>query len=337
MIKIFYFLLLSSLVINAQTLTFGVFTYRSAQKIMEEYTPVAQHISHELNVSVLIKPLSQEELEKEVEAGNIDIIATNPTHYLSLQKQGKTTGDIATLVKRYGDVVTPYLGGVIFTRAKRRGDIRSISELKEKTIAIPGESFLGGFQAQAYELLKAKIDVKKDIRRVIYGNHEAVVNAVLSKEADAGFVRSGIIEEMVFEGRLKPEDIFIVNEQNFSHFPMKVSTNLYPEWSIVAAKALDLETVSKVAIALYGYKNPHKGNGIISGFTISGDYFDVDVLARELRIPPYNHVPAFTNEDIWQKHGDDFMLFYLWLLSFFLYLHFCIAEQDLRKNMHNPF
>jgi len=199
---------------------------------MQEYQPIAEHISHELNISVVIQPLSQKKLEQEVEAGRIDIIATNPTHYLSLQKQGKTTGAITTLVKRYNNVVIPYLGGVIITRA-HRDDIRSIAALRGKKVAIPNKKMLGGYQTQDYELHKAGVNITKDLTTIAYGTHVAVVNAVLTQEADAGFVRSGILEELSLEGKINLEDFFIINEQKFTNFPMKISTNLYPEWSIV--------------------------------------------------------------------------------------------------------
>lgn len=314
----FFFLLCT--IVSAQTLTFGVFTYRAPEKIMQEYQPIADHISCELNVSVIIKPLSQEELEKEVSEGKIDIVATNPTHYLSLQKQGKTTGAIATLVKRYNEVITPYLGGVIITRAD--SGIQSIAMLKGKKIAIPGKRFLGGFQTQDYELRKSGLNTNKDIRTQVYGDHASVVNAVLSGDVDAGFIRSGILEEMTLEKKLTLQDLFIVHEQHFSHFPMKISTSLYPEWSVVAAKSLDSETVSKIAVALYGYKNSKIGNDIISGFTIPGDYGDIDALARLLRIPPYDFVPSFTLEDIWSKYGIFILLFTSVTALFFITLSF---------------
>lgn len=305
MIKFFSFLLLFSTLLTAQTLTLGVFTYRTPEKILKEYQPIAEHIAHKLHVNIIVRPLSQEALEQEVSEGKIDIIATNPTHYLSLQKQGKTTGAIATLVKRYNTLITPYLGGVIITRADNT-HIRSLSELKGKTIAIPGKKFLGGYQTQAYELLKAGIDMNKDVTTVVVKGHEAVVDAVLLGKVDAGFIRSGIIEKMKNEKKLLPQDLqdlFVIHEQKFSYFPLKTSTNLYPEWSIVVSKKVDIETVSDIAVALYSYKNAEEGADIIAGFTIPRDYGDIDTLARMLRIPPYNTIPFFTIEDIWSKYG----------------------------------
>ncbi|MFA6197505.1 MAG: PhnD/SsuA/transferrin family substrate-binding protein [Sulfurimonas sp.] len=300
--QILLFLFLSIITLTAETLTFGVFTYRTPEKIIKEYQPIADYLSKELNATIIVKPLDQEELEEQVLAGKIDIIATNPTHYLSLQKQGKTTGAIATLIKRYDNTITQYLGGAIITRADR-SDIHLISNLKGKTIAIPGQKFLGGYQTQAYELFLNGVDIENDTKTFIVKNHEAVINTVLSGSADAGFVRSGIIEEMVRNNQLNLKEIFVIHEQKFSYFPMKTSTRLYPEWAIVTAKTLPADTVSKIAVALYGYQNTTKGNDIIAGFTISGDYAEIDTLARSLRIPPYDVLPTFTLQDIWTKHG----------------------------------
>jgi ABC-type phosphate/phosphonate transport system substrate-binding protein len=319
--KFLLFFLLALTVAHAQTLTLGVFAYRSAEKIMEEYQPIAEHISHELNISVLIKPLDQKELENEVNAGNIDIISTNPTHYLSLQKQGKTTGAIATVVKRYGDVITPYLGGVIITRADRK-DIRTIADLKNKTIAIPNKKMLGGYLTQTYELFKAGINIAKDCKTPIYKSHFASAEAVISGEVDAGFVRSGILEEMAAENKLNMNEVFVINALSFPDFPLKISTNLYAEWPIVASRKLDVETVSKIAVALYSYKNNAIGNDIISAFTISGDYSEIDTLARLLRIPPYDKIPSFTLEDIWHKHGQTIFIFVSMTTLFFVVLGF---------------
>lgn len=302
MIRFLLFVTLFYGALFSETLIFGVFTYRAPEKIIKEYQPIADHLSRELNATVLIKPLSQEELEREVNKGKIDIIATNPTHYISLRMQGRITGSIATLIKRYGRVSTPYLGGVMITR-RDRNDIRSLEDFKGKSIAIPGKKFLGGFQTQAYELATHDIDMDRDIQIVEAKNHEAVVHAVLAGKADIGFIRSGIIEEMQREGAIDPKNIYVINEHHYSDFPLYISTGLYPEWSIVTKQELPAAKISKIAVALYDYESSKEGYDVIAGFTIPGDYGGIDNLARILRIPPYNYAPAFTLNDIWVKYG----------------------------------
>ncbi len=125
---------------------------------------------------------------------------------------------------------------------------------------------------------------------------------------------------MIAQNKLSPKDLFIIHEQKFSHFPLKVSTNLYPEWSVVASRELDIDTVSKIAVALYGYKNLKGGNNSLYGFTIPGDYGEIDTLARMLRIPPYNYTPSSSHEDIWNKHSMDIILLVSVTVLFFIVL-----------------
>lgn len=306
-------------VVHAKTVNFGVFTYRSAEKIKEEYVPIAEYLSQKLDMQVIIKPLSQKELEKELAAGHLDIVATNPTHYLSLQKQKKTTGAIATLVKEHQKHYTSYLGGVIITH-KDTKNIDSLQDLKGKHIAIPGKAFLGGYLSQVYELVESNININEQLTTVSLKSHNAVVNAVLNKEVDAGFIRTGILEEMADEAKLNINDFKILNPQEFSYFPLKISTRLYPEWAIVAAQTLDVQSVSKIAVALYGYETQRRGNNIIVGFTIPGDYVEIDTLARTLRIPPYEEMPHFTSKDIFEKFGANILLIVSITALFFLTL-----------------
>lgn len=154
--KIVFFLLLCSSVISAKTLVFGIFTYRSSPELIKEYRPIANHIAHELNTTVIIKPLSQRELEHQLQEGKIDIILTNPTHLLWLRTQNKVTPPIATLIKRYDHYSTSSVGGVIITSASQR-TIRTLSDLAGKTIAFQDKTLLEGYQSQRYEIGRAHV------------------------------------------------------------------------------------------------------------------------------------------------------------------------------------
>ena len=316
---------------HAKTLTFGVFTYRNAEKVTQEYAPIANYLSKELNAEVIIKPLSQKELEKELKDGKLDLVATNPTHYLSLQKQHKTTGAIATLVKKHTNIYTSELGGVIVTRAESK--IEGIEDLKGKLIAIPGKKFLGGFLTQSYELLSHGIDVKKDVGLVKVGSHDRVVQAVLDAKVDVGFIRTGILEELLESGTIQVDALKVINKQENDYFPLKFSTLLYPEWAVVAAQRLDVDVISRVAIALYKYVGEQKGNNVIVGFTIPADYATIDELARSLRIPPYEKLPEFTSKDIFAKYGQD--IFYMaFVILLFIVVMLILYKTSLREKAY---
>lgn len=301
MLRFFLFISIIASSLSCDTLIFGIFAYRPDTKIIEQYQPLADHIAHELNTTIILKVLSQEELEKEVHAGKIDIVATNPTHFIALRAKHTLTGAIATELKNYNGIQTPYLGGVIITRFNTI-NIHTISDLRNKIIAIPGKKFLGGYQTQNYELLKQGIHLPADATLREMKNHDAVVKAVLSGEVDAGFVRTGIIEEMTKENELDPSKLFIVNEQHYENFPLKISTPLYPEWAIAVSAHKNHTLIKQIAAAIYSYTPKVTATGKMDGFTIPADYSEIDSLARTLRLPPYEHAPSFTAYDVWDKY-----------------------------------
>lgn len=305
--RLIFILIVATNFLLANSLTFGIFAYRNASKIIEEYQPIADHLSKELNTSITIKALSQKDLEEQVSQGKIDIIATNPTHFLSLRSKGRTSGAIATEVKRYGTFLLPYLGGVIITRSDRY-DIRTLRDLKGKVIAIPGKKFLGGFQTQNYEFEKQGINLKNHSSFLEVDSHSKVIKSVLDGQADAGFIRTGIIEEMSEDKKDLLSKLFIINQRYYKNFPLKTSTELYPEWAITTSDTLPATTVKKIAIALYNYESINHMGGIIQSFTIPADYSNIDRLARKLRLPPYEKAPSFTVMDIWDKYTFSIIL-----------------------------
>lgn len=285
----------------AQTLTFGVLENKGKAKVIKQYQPLVDFMSTELEIKIDLKVLNANDLEKQLHEKKIDIIATNPTHFIALLKNGDLTGAIGTEIKHYNEIVTQHLGGVIITRSDR-GDIKTLLDLHNKTIAYPGKTFLAGYQAQAYELEKIGIHFPDENALLQVNGHEAVVKNVLAKKADVGFLRTGTIEEMILKNKLKRSDIFVVNEQKHSNFPWIVSTALYPEWPVSVRAGMDESLVKKIVIALYQYTPTDTYQGHLEGFSMPADYSSLDQLARTLHIRPYENVHDLSLKDIWVRH-----------------------------------
>lgn len=331
MVRLFVYLILFSISLNAEKLVFGVLEYKGKEKVIKQYTPLAEYIQDQINIPVELKVLSQEALENEVRLNKIDIVATNPTHFIALRENGNLTGAIATEIKSYKGKETSYLGGVIITRSDRR-DIRELTDLQYCTIAYPGKKFLGGWQSQQYELLKAGVHLNEQ-SLVQTKKHEIVVEKVLSKEVDVGFIRTGIIEEMIADGKLKRSDIFVINEQKIDHFPWIVSTSLYPEWAIAVDTNLGTGLIKRIAAAIYVYSPKNHADGEIEGFSIPADYTNVDSLARELRLPPYENRPRFTLLDVWHEYDNTIVgLIISFIINLFLLLFLYRSIKKLNKS-----
>ncbi len=300
-------LLVSLLPLLAQageTLTLGVFAFRPKPVMAEKYDPLGPYLSdatpgHDIRVEYL----DHAEMNAALAAGRIDLVLTNPSHFIQLRHNNRLSGAMATLQSLENGKATAELGGVIVTRADSA--IKRLSDIRGSRLATPGVGamFLGGYQAQAYELLQAGIHLPGDAKIIQTSSHDGVIDALLAGEADVGFVRTGILETLIAEGRLRPDQLRVVNPLSYSNFPYVTSTHLYPEWVFAASPRLPDDLVKRInrALLMITPDMPVAMAMGIHGFTIPGDYQNVDQLTRALRLPPYE-TPDFSWQDVWQRY-----------------------------------
>ncbi|TYC57056.1 PhnD/SsuA/transferrin family substrate-binding protein [Marinobacter sp. BW6] len=278
-----------------ETLTLGVFAYRPDHVLQERYQPLTDYLSRETGITIRLEVLNQENMSRAIAANRLDIFLTNPSHFLLIRSERSLTGVLATLVRRSGESSTASLGGVVFTRAGR-DDIEHLADLHDKTIASPGVHFLGGYQTQVLELLDAGIDIRRVNLIRFLGTHDRVVRSVLSGDADVGFIRTSILEQLAQADPDLFTRVKVLNRQRLSGFPYVVSTRLYPEWPLVALPHVNERVVRRIASALFAIE-PEDDVAMavgIAGFSPPADYQAVEHLARTLRVPPYDQVPQLT-------------------------------------------
>jgi len=287
-----------------QELHFGVFAYRPKPVMEERYRPLTDYLTARLDgVKVSLHILELEEMEEALAQQRLDLIMTNPSHYMIIRSNNHLTGALATLTSYENNLATASLGGVIITRAER-SDINTLADLKGLRIAAPGTKYLGGFQTQALELMDAGVALPVDEQLVITGRHDNVVDAVLAGEVDAGFIRTGILERLAEEKGLDRQRLKVINPQPLTGFPYAVSTRLYPEWPFIALPSVDICIAREIMLALFELTREHPAAQAakIAGFTTAADYQSIEFLARRLRTPPYDQVPEFTWHDIVDRH-----------------------------------
>ena len=300
-------LLVTGNVAKAQDgLALAVFAFRPKPVMVQLYQPLVDYLNQAVPEARLrLVVLNQEEMEQELGAQRLDLLFTNPSHFIVLRQRNRLTGALATLVAVEQGVAVSSLGGVIIT-GTGRDDIVRLADLRGKTIAIPGTKFLGGYQTQAFELLQAGIRLPDDASLLNVDGHDGVVQTVAAGKADAGFIRTGILESMIREGRVSPDSLKVVNAQNPQGFPFQLSTRQYPEWAFSALPHVNERVVRRITSALLALEPDHPAAkaASIHGFTIPADYLPVENLARALRLPPFEHAPDFTFSDIISRYRD---------------------------------
>ena len=288
-----------------QEIRFAVLAFRPKPITEAQWRPVADYLSKSLdNRPVTLVALNYPELEEAVAQRKVDFVLTQPASYVYLSTRYGLSSPFATLCNMDNGVPVRTFGGVIAVHATRN-DIQELADLAGKRIATASAQSFGGYLMAAYELHQAGIALPQGDRLIETGMpHDRAIEQVLSGQADAALVRSGLVEEMLKEGKIAKGQLRIVNPKNAHDQPFALSTRLYPEWPVATIPDMDEDLGNAVAAALLSM--PHDGETAkqsgIHGFNVPMDYHPVTEVLMALRQPPFDKAPAFDLNDIWKKY-----------------------------------
>ena len=302
-------LVLGSLVVSglqaAEPVRIGILSFRSPDITLERWAPLEEALEDIFpGRDFILEALDYAALERAVATRRLDFVLTNPGHYVLLLRRYGLSAPLATRVVRAGGQDVSVFGGVIVARADNP-DIRELTDLAGRRIAFVDRDSMGGFQMQMHELLGAGLGMPPDRLLVPTGvPHDQVIERVLAGTVDAGFVRSGLLESMVQEGRLDPEAVRVINNQELPGLPFAVSTRLYPEWPLAAVPGIDPDLASQVVSTLLALRRQVDERELleVGGFRITADYSIVEDLLRDLRVPPFDIVEEVALVDVWRQY-----------------------------------
>ncbi|MFI9651375.1 PAS domain S-box protein [Guyparkeria halopsychrophila] len=282
----------------------GVFGMRPAAIMEQRFQPLVDYLNDSVEgVTFRLQILPSDQLDDAIRRKHVDLLLTNPTHYVMVRSENTLSGVLATLVARHEGATTRSLGGVIITR-KAETRIQTLQDLAGKTIAAPGTTFLGGYRAPLYEAFDAGVDLREEATFKFVGTHDAVIEAVLTGKVDVGFIRTGVLETLQSLGARHIEALRLVNPQSVGSYPFMVSTRLYPEWPMVTMQHMGADLERRIGAALFSLdtSDPAAMLSEVAGFGPPGDYAPVEELSRRLGLPPFDAPPEITMLDIWEQY-----------------------------------
>ena len=291
--------------VTAQTVKIGILAFRPKPETLKQWSPLTKQLKRAMpQHDFVIEVYDYTELAQAISEKRVDFVLTNPGYFVLLSRRLGLSSPLATLIVMDNGFPLSSFGGVIFTRAERT-DLQQLSDLRHKQLVVPDTVSLGGYEMQAYELALAGVKLPNDaVIRIVGMPHDNVIKAVLNGSGDAGFVRTGVLEAMVREGKLDLSQIRILNQKHIDNFPLLLSTRLYPEWPFAALPQADQNIARRFAAVLFELEDDPavvKAMGI-HGFSTPRDYSPVEELLRELRLPPFDSTPKFTPHDIWTRY-----------------------------------
>ncbi len=324
---------ITSLNAFAETYTIGVLAFEGKEQAISRWSPTADYLTKKIpQHRFKIVPMTHQEIEYSLVKKQINFIVTNPGHYVQLETVFSASR-IATFVSQQNNAKLNKFSSVIFTRSD--SNITNLNDLKGKTIAAVSQNAFGGFQIIQDMMLTKGIDILSDMIPMWVGFPQTdIVNVVMSGKAEAGIVRSGILEKLIVSKQLDINKIRIINKQNKKSFPLLYSANLVPEWPFAKLAHTQDKTAKQVAVALMQMPVTHnaaiKSGG--AGWTIPVDYTQVHDILKHLKVPPYTP-KALSKTQLLNDYGFWLLGFSLFsLLTFMLLAYYSRANKKLHSS-----
>ncbi|WP_084536830.1 sensor histidine kinase [Azospirillum halopraeferens] len=285
----------------------GVLAYRGGDHANAAWEPTVRYLAERFpRRGAEMVPLDLAGMDAAVQAGAIDFVLTNTGNYVELEARHGVTR-IATLQSSHAAGSGAAIGSAVVVRADRT-DIRTLADLKGRTVMAIDPDAFGGFQVARGAMQRAGVDPYGDLRELRFSGFpvDRVLFAVRDGAVDAGILRACVLEDLAAEGRVEAERLRVLEPRAVPGFACAVSTDLYPDWPLARLASTPEALAKEVAVALFGMPADHPAAraGGYQGWTVPLDYQPVHALFRELRIGPYADLGEVSLLDLARRHWE---------------------------------
>lgn len=252
-----------------------------------KWTALVKQLSAKVGKDILIMSYPPAKIGDAVANGEVDFALVNPVSAVIVNV--KYNARPLVTMKAQG---TPYFAGVII--ASQRSGITKIADLKgKKVMGYQIGTSAGGYVFQAYHLLQKGINPQKDFALFKEARRQDEIPLEVELGLmDAGLVRSGVLESMAKEGLIDLSKI-VVLDQKRDELPQLHSTDLYPEWFLMAGENTDAELADKLKAAALSVKakDPAAKEAGIDGFVEAISLDGLKKALKALKLAPYENEP----------------------------------------------
>jgi two-component system, LuxR family, sensor histidine kinase TtrS len=257
----------------AQELKIGVLANRGALQAQKEWKATADYLSTKTGKQFVVIPLTYDQITPFTKDGKIDFLISNPATYAELNKLYGIQA-VATMVNQYKNQQLDQMSSTVF--AKKDSPAKSLQDFKGKEFGCASESAFGGWLMTLRMFVEGGMNPKTELKLRSLDTHDNVVYAVMNGAVAGGSVRSGTLEKMADEGKIKMDDIRIINQVSDA-FPLVHSTQLYPEYPMAALSQVPSAVKTDVGQALIAMASTDSAatNAKIAGWKKAMDYAPV--------------------------------------------------------------
>ncbi len=262
----------------------AILAKRGPDVVKQRWSDLGKYLADKMDEKVTFVPLEFSDVMNWAWNNSDQFLFANSWFYV--RAKVKRGAKALVTVKNKGSGVL--FGGVILS--KKGNGIDQLSALRGKIVMCPKFSSAGGWIFQKGVMVKAGINPENDCKQLLEGNtHDAVVIAVGDGKADAGTVRTNVLERMSEEGKIDINMFTIIHPVTHPDFPEKCSTPLYPTWPIASLRNTPPDRAAKLKEALLSIPENHPALEPckVERFVDALDYGPLEELLLFLKAPPF--------------------------------------------------
>jgi PAS domain S-box-containing protein len=305
---------------TADEVRIGVLAKRGYDKSLEKWSATADYLNKTLpQHKFQIVPMKFDDIPVVVKNELVDFVIVNPSIYVDLSVKYGVRRILTLINELSSDTSITKFGSVIFTLQSNQ-KMHYLTDLPGQRLAAVHNTSFGGWIMAVREIRAAGIKTWDLASLSFLGTHDAVVEAVLHHEADVGVVRTDTLERMAQEGKIKLDQLRIIDPRTYHDFPYSVSTPLYPEWPFAQLRDTPQQLAKEVSIALLQLPPDAQATqqAHIKGWTIPENYQTVRDMLMLLELPPFD-------QSVTQRFTQSLLNYWYWYLPLCLALLFLIG------------
>ena len=265
----------------AADLRFAVTAPRGALEA-QKWEALTAYMSKSVGKSIELVALPPSKVDDAVEKGEVDLVLVNPVGAVIVTEKFGAKPLATMSVKGRSK-----FAGVIIS--KKGSGISKAADLKGKSVLAfqPGVS-AGAWVFQTYHMMQKGVNPTDFSSFTESKKQDDIPLAVKAGVVDGGFIRSGLLESMQKEGKLAIDDFIIVDEKK-DELPLVHSTDLYPEWFMVATKKMPDDLADKIKKSILSLKASDEAakSAEIDGFVEPISLAGMKAALKALKVAPY--------------------------------------------------
>jgi phosphonate transport system substrate-binding protein len=178
-------------------LVFGVYPYLSPNQIVEQFSPLGDHLAKALGRPVVLRsaPNFAQFIDR-TRTGEYDIIFTAPH-----------MGRLAEKRDGYRPLAQSGNPFVFVALAKKGSPVKSLDDMRDRGLAV-GAKLSMTYQAMNLALGKSGLELGKNVKFIDTASFSNIIEAVLRGEADAGAAPTILLNNAPAEQRAQLQEIY---------------------------------------------------------------------------------------------------------------------------------